>query len=424
MTHLIIKNIGPVVDVDIQLNDVNVFIGPQSSGKSTIAKIISYCSWIEKNTILSSRGGDDFKEKLISFHNLDEAYFDSNSYLLYESGCCSIEATGVDFEAKISITLNKEVNKIFKNHKISYIPAERNFVAAIPSLGKYNETHNSIISFLYDWFKAKQRYSSLHHFVVPIEELKCISYSYSKENDIDQIILNNKKKIKLQNSSSGLQSIIPLLIVWNYSLNAVFEEERAQSPFEILHFEEKTKLLQEELIDKLDSLIASQKRLLEEYSDKKDKFSKQIFKSILRQQEEIANVMGLYSKYHYSHLIVEEPEQNLFPETQRDLVYYLLQSLNNGRDNRLVITTHSPYILYALNNCMMGYLVRTKIKNNELLSRNAWIDPNKVSVWEIHDGKLVSIQDDRTKTIGKHYFNKNMNSIMDEYYTMLKHLKL
>lgn len=73
---------------------------------------------------------------------------------------------------------------------------------------------------------------------------------------------------------------------------------------------------------------------------------------------------------------------------------------------------------------MIGYLVRNKIKNNELLSRNAWIDPNKVSVWEIHDGKLVSIQDDRTKTIGKHYFNRNMNSIMDEYYTMLKYLKL
>lgn len=48
MSRLIIKNIGPIKDVDIKLNKVNVFIGQQSSGKSTIAKIISFCSWLEK----------------------------------------------------------------------------------------------------------------------------------------------------------------------------------------------------------------------------------------------------------------------------------------------------------------------------------------------------------------------------------------
>ena len=51
MTHIKIENIGPIKKVDIDLNKINVFIGPQSSGKSTIAKIISYCSWYEKNKI-------------------------------------------------------------------------------------------------------------------------------------------------------------------------------------------------------------------------------------------------------------------------------------------------------------------------------------------------------------------------------------
>ena len=49
MARLIIRNIGPIKNVDIELNKVNVFIGEQSSGKSTIAKIISFCSWLEKN---------------------------------------------------------------------------------------------------------------------------------------------------------------------------------------------------------------------------------------------------------------------------------------------------------------------------------------------------------------------------------------
>ena len=37
MSRLVIHNVGPIADVDITLNKVNVFIGPQGSGKSTIA---------------------------------------------------------------------------------------------------------------------------------------------------------------------------------------------------------------------------------------------------------------------------------------------------------------------------------------------------------------------------------------------------
>ena len=40
MQRLIVHNVGPIRDADIRLKKVNVFIGPQSSGKSTIAKII------------------------------------------------------------------------------------------------------------------------------------------------------------------------------------------------------------------------------------------------------------------------------------------------------------------------------------------------------------------------------------------------
>lgn len=39
MAHLIIKNIGPINEVEFDLNKINIFMGPQSSGKSTIAKI-------------------------------------------------------------------------------------------------------------------------------------------------------------------------------------------------------------------------------------------------------------------------------------------------------------------------------------------------------------------------------------------------
>ena len=42
MQRVIIHNVGPVKDADIRLKKINVFIGPQSSGKSTVAKIIAF----------------------------------------------------------------------------------------------------------------------------------------------------------------------------------------------------------------------------------------------------------------------------------------------------------------------------------------------------------------------------------------------
>ena len=40
MAHLIIKNIGPINEEEFDLNKINIFMGPQSSGKSTIAKLL------------------------------------------------------------------------------------------------------------------------------------------------------------------------------------------------------------------------------------------------------------------------------------------------------------------------------------------------------------------------------------------------
>jgi predicted ATP-dependent endonuclease of OLD family len=132
--------------------------------------------------------------------------------------------------------------------------------------------------------------------------------------------------------------------------------------------------------------------------------------------------------YNQSQFIIEEPEQNLFPTTQRDLIYYMLRVLNESKQNhRLTFTTHSPYILYALNNCMMGYLIKGNMPESEqaeLLSNKSWINPNFVSVWEIEQSTIRPIKNSKTGTISKHFFNGIMNDVMEEYYDMLTYLKI
>jgi hypothetical protein len=127
--------------------------------------------------------------------------------------------------------------------------------------------------------------------------------------------------------------------------------------------------------------------------------------------------------YHKTNFIIEEPEQNLFPKTQCDLIYFILNKLQSERDHSLLVTTHSPYILYAINNCLLGAVISDKLtdeERSEFASVNSWISPEKVNILEIDEaGSIRSIKNPKTGTVDKHYFNKIMNDIMDEYYDML-----
>lgn len=68
MATLCISNIGSIKEVRLELKRYNFFIDPQSSGKSTIAKIISHCLWMEKEIVVH-----------LNRHNMQ--YYEKNIYL-------------------------------------------------------------------------------------------------------------------------------------------------------------------------------------------------------------------------------------------------------------------------------------------------------------------------------------------------------
>lgn len=430
MNNIRVENFGPIRKVDIDLNKVNVFIGPQSSGKSTIAKIISYCQWVEKRYILEGKFKYNFSDKFIEFHRIDESYFNSNSLIEYRTKHISISYKGLDREGNIQVEKESSGFKISKN---IYIPSERNFVSVIPNLNKYNETNDNIMSFVYDWYDAKRVYSKKN----PLEILNLgISYHHNSETDQDILkLLKNKKEISLMNASSGLQSIIPLIMLVDYLTVDIFKKTIPLSVNEKLQLYRNDRnsfldFIKKELAD----IKESQSKIADtRIGDLKDEPSK--FKEMSKRLNDLDILIREFDlnkidqkDYALSKIIIEEPEQNLFPETQRDLIYHLLERIvNTDRDHFLTITTHSPYILYALNNCMLGYVIKNNIDKNEelkLKSQESWIDPNLVSIWEINEGELISIKNKKTNTVSDHYFNDIMNKIMDEYYVMLNYLDL
>lgn len=94
-------------------------------------------------------------------------------------------------------------------------------------------------------------------------------------------------------------------------------------------------------------------------------------------------------------LIVEEPELNLFPLAQNNLVRFLVATcVNDG--NPIFLTTHSPYILTSINNLLYSFKVgseHTK-RTNQITNERFWLNPDDVSAYMmLPTGKCENIID-------------------------------
>ena len=104
-----------------------------------------------------------------------------------------------------------------------------------------------------------------------------------------------------------------------------------------------------------------------------------------------------------STFFIEEPEVHLFPKAQQNIVD--LFSLLYAHGQGIVITTHSPYILTAMNNLILaGDIVRREKslsgKVKSVIGSGYPIRYEDVGAYFIEGGSLKSIKDDDTRLIG------------------------
>lgn len=274
---------------------------------------------------------------------------------------------------------------------------------------------NNIRNFMSDWNLARKLHkkdNSAHITSLNIE------YYFDEEKEVDYIINKDGSITPLISASSGIQSYVPLYILVDYFTDWIYKNEEPES---VTSQEKKLRIF-----SKIRENIFSEFDLKEQTFDNiltknVKNFNKKESTIILR----FLDKFQCFLKNNSTKLYIEEPELNLFPSIQRKVIYFLLKSIKNRPDDSIILTTHSPYILYALNNCLMGGIIKNNIPKDmaeSIESHDSWIDPHTLSAWQIQEGTLLSIQDEQTKSIEKHYFNEIMNETMDEYYTMLNFL--
>ena len=408
MKHLIIRNVGPIKDADIVLKRFNFIIGPQSSGKSTIAKILSTCCWVEKEVATTMdehavQNAMAFIALMVEFHKMTD-YFEEDSEILFETDVVSISLKGKDFKVQLK---NQDS---YRREKICYIPSERNSVT-LPELQGFEFGQTNLRSFLFDWYNAREFYGKNNKTDILNLGVRYF-YDPSEQKYKDRIEHINGKtyQIPLGSASSGLQSVIPLQIMMQYYSNQYFETFANKTSFDV---DVKMRLIQSRVIDKyvLNVLFSNfkqedRKRLIESVNDR-----------IHSGDPEARRLLAVFQKEYVrltvperTSYIVEEPEQNLYPSTQRDLLNFIVACCNGSRNHALTITTHSPYIINQLNLLLKAADKKEKIDGAAIFFDD--LNAFAVQRGEIHD---LKVQNEGIHLIDTVKLSEDITDIYEKY---------
>lgn len=400
MSKLRIKNFGPIKegysenDGFMEINKVTVFIGNQGSGKSTVAKVISTLTWLEKAI---NRGDVDANLSLIDFEN----FFRYQRIKNYFRPDTEIEYIGKKFRFNYSEKLTPpvierlEVTEYsgYKVPKIMYVPAERNFLTVIKNPYSIKGLPETLETFAVEYRNSQLK---LDDKLLPLP-IGGVSYKYNSGNDTSLLVGNNYK-IDLLESSSGYQSLVPLYIVTKF-LSDIIEEGGEQ--LDITQKLRKT--------DELD-LVLRDKSLSHE--------------ELLERAEEI-NARYLNTCFVN---IVEEPELNLFPSSQQKMLNRLLEFNNMNEGNKLIMTTHSPYLINFLTLAVEANKLKSRVNTDELISKleeivplKSTLDGNDLVVYQLDEknGTIEKLKDYKGLPSDENYLNKGLAESNDEFSKLL-----
>lgn len=399
-----IKNFGPInsgfsgSDGFLPIDKVMVFIGNQGSGKSSVVKLISTLTWLEKalyKKIIKTEDitkKDSFKEVWCEYQSIQN-YFRANTLIDYKGDYLDL----IFSNNKVKIKLNEESN--YQLPKITYIPAERNFLSVLEELEDIKRLPKSLSWTLDEYIKACKSQSK----PIPIN-ISDIKVVYNSDNKTSTITGNGFENLKLSEASSGIQSVVPMVVVLYYL--EFFVNSKKLNSIDNASYGER------QMLKDLESTILSDETLTDE--SKKDKIEKLKYRILP----------------NHLFTIIEEIEQNLFPASQKSILFNTLQRVNNKGLNHLILTTHSPYIIAYITLVLKAFKLydefKEKFDDDDLLFKkllkivpyNCFLNPETTSIYQINDeGEIFSIKSERGLILDNNFLNNSLeetNSLFDE----------
>ena len=392
MQTIEIRNIGPLVETGIiPVSQVMLLIGEQSTGKSTFMKILCFCCWLEKQVMI---GGDSivskythyyrFWNELKKFHHFNDEFLSDSSYIKYDGSAIQIEMRGKKRNAKI--VRKPKFAEIRHNLKISFLPSERNLLSSIQNIENLYRSKDvdMLFNYILEWGEARLQFGVENPLdLVFVDKMK---YHYDAKNGDVLTLADGHSKIKPYYASSGVQSALPIQVLATYLAGEVGTSAKI-SPVDYL-----------KQLDLTDS-----------------KIDIKVMTSVLK------NIQNR-SSYKSFHMFIEELEQNLFPKAQFELVKMLvgllkkMEQKSTGYTSMVFLTTHSPYVLTALNVMMLASAAyeMSPDKVNDLGLEDYVLPKGAYSAYCIKDGRFENIVDEEFGFI-KGDFLDSVSELVDNY---------
>lgn len=432
-------NLGSIKEAEVDLRPLTVIIGPNNSNKTYIAYSI-YGLWI--NQLDGLFFSSEILEK-IEFTNqadhwslkIDRSFYDVISEIVQKSAS---EFSGI----KLQSFFQDSSGKIFEKTKFSIEISEDDIKTAIEkvladtieyrgslaSLGikkiERSENNNEILFYpekedKIDNYKdivflnfvanvVKFSFSDIlplpaerNAFINTYKMLANRRYKLLKENQRELLIqrrINQDRQLELLKEQGDIRYPQPVEDFLDFLTDIELENKPDPIP--------KNKNDFQKLADQIEKYIQNNNKTI----FKKTKFGgKEIKVSVKRSLEiDLYNASSsikqlapllLYLRYRAKSgdfLVIDEPEMNLHPESQVKLLESLAILVNLGV--RILLTTHSPYLMAHLNNIVNGnhqnpQLLAEQAKLLYLQDSRAFLKMEQVSAYEMKNNQLLSLHD-------------------------------
>jgi len=425
MQRIEIKNFGPIKELNLDIKDFILLIGPQASGKSTIAKTIFFfkslndelvkyfIDAIDKNDFSKSTGtyAKSVRQKFLDYFGASThlsglliKYFYSETIwisITLESNHRYITPV---FSEKFEYNLKLLVNEAIDYSKIN---GHRNpSLLTSKDLLELDLKKRKFISYL------KEKCNSIFQ---EDRELLFIPAGRSLLATLsDQLQYVNPRRLDFL-MRTFLDKINIVRPIFNKSLNDIIKERRLLTQQQIDYSKTKNA---EEIITKILRGKYQYDKDGEKIFYDSNNYVKLNFSSS-GQQESLWILLLLFIiilEQQNVFVVIEEPEAHLFPEAQKE-ISNLIALMSNIKKSQVIITTHSPYILASLNNLILAHKVGSTNQDeiNKKINKNLWINRDKVFAAIVEDGSVKDIIDQDLKIIQQERIDAVSSIINSEF---------
>ena len=415
METLQVENFLVLKEVEFSPNEFTIIIGPQASGKSLVIKLLYFFRKFMRDIYLESIGKgqvkrDVTKEGLFLFEQYFPRYAWGKlpfkiAYEIDEVVTVRVER-GKSKQGRVRLDYSSKLAELHRRYKWEY--------------KKYLAEHSESLH-----LKERRRHRGIMLGMDPWDEFKRANL----DDFIKKYIISSAFVPASRSFFANLQKNVFSFLASNIEIDPFIKEfgrsyEHSKRLYRLIRefpFEEDISKSEEvnrekrqtrEMLSRVTNLVREILRGEYVFEDEQDWIDNELYRVNVAnassgQQEALPMLLMLSTVPLFPHqrtaFLIEEPEAHLFPKSQQHIVDILSVLYRMGQ--QVILTTHTPYILAAINNLILAEDViasSPKLKQ-QVMDKLGMAYPVKyedVEAYIVQDGTINSIRNDKVRLVG------------------------